>query len=162
MNNELNCLAQQLGDFLLAQQKMLATAESCTGGLIAQIVTDISGSSQWFERGFVTYSNQAKEEMLNVPAEILAKYGAVSVETAIKMAEGALQNSQADIAVSVTGIAGPSGGTSEKPVGTVIFAWATKSAQATSEICHFIGTRNDIRQQSAAHALRGLLAQIFH
>src|SRR5215831_857510 len=119
-------LARRVGSRLRRRGLMLATAESCTGGWIAQAVTSVAGSSDWFERGFVTYSNEAKKEMLGVRAATLSRHGAVSEEAAREMASGALKRSGAHVAIAVTGIAGPGGGTREKPVGTVCFAWATK------------------------------------
>ena len=127
MDNELFELAQQLGRLLKSKEKKIATAESCTGGWIAQIITEVSGSSAWFDRGFVTYSNAAKMEMLGVKPETLDNFGAVSAQTATEMVTGALAHSDADCAIAVTGIAGPDGGTAEKPVGTVFIAWAYKN-----------------------------------
>jgi len=126
----LEVLAARLGTALLAERLTLAAAESCTGGWVAQCVTAIAGSSDWFERGFVTYSNAAKQEMLGVPAATLAAHGAVSQPVAVAMAEGALRNSHADWALAITGVAGPSGGSAEKPVGTVCFAWACRGGVA--------------------------------
>ena len=149
-------LAIRAGNQLRDAHLMLATAESCTGGMIATAITDISGSSQWFERGFVTYSNQAKTEMIGVPAELIDKHGAVSEPVARAMAEGALRNSRAQVALSVTGIAGPAGGSEKKPVGTVSFAWSNR-LHNDAETLVFKGDREQIRAQAAAHALRGLL-----
>ena len=136
---------------------MLVTAESCTGGWAAQAVTAIAGSSDWFERGFVTYSNAAKEEMLGVRPATIAKYGAVSEETAREMALGALKHSRGTIALAITGIAGPSGGSAEKPVGTVCFAWARKGHDAIAETRRFSGDRDAVRRQSVEHALGKVL-----
>jgi len=137
----------------------LATAESCTGGLVSAAITDIAGSSKIFERGFVTYSNEAKAEMLDVSSETLAAFGAVSAETAREMAAGALAHSNADIAVSITGVAGPGGGTPEKPVGLVWFAVATKDTRAIAEKREFADLgRAAIRRESVITALRLLLA----
>lgn len=136
---------------------MLATAESCTGGWVAQTLTSIAGSSEWFERGFVTYSNAAKQEMLGVPADVLNEYGAVSEQTARAMAQGALQHSRADASLAVTGIAGPDGGTPNKPVGTVYFAWATKGGLAHARHCRLPGDRAEVRRRSVETALRGVL-----
>lgn len=149
-------LAQQVGEALKAHGKMLVTAESCTGGGVAQAITMISGSSAWFDRGFVTYSNTAKEEMLGVSPDTLEQYGAVSEQTVREMAEGALQYSRAQVALSVSGVAGPTGGTPEKPVGMVWFAWGTnKSVQA---VCHQIpGDRDAVRAKSVQIALQGVL-----
>lgn len=153
MNSSLLTLANHLGDYLLKQQKRIATAESCTGGLIAATLTEIAGSSAWFERGFVTYSNEAKMELLGVQARTLENYGAVSAQTAGEMAMGALHNSHADLAIAVTGIAGPSGGTVLKPVGTVFIAWAIKNSEPIIKPYLFIGNRADIRRQTVTEAL---------
>ena len=150
-------LARAVGHELKKQGLMLATAESCTGGWAAQIVTSVSGSSEWFERGFVTYTNISKREMLGVKTTILSRHGAVSEPTARAMAEGALANSHAQVAVAITGIAGPSGGTPEKPVGTVCFAWAGKKRDTVSAKHLFSGDREGIRRQAVATALQGLL-----
>jgi nicotinamide-nucleotide amidase len=149
-------LAQQVGAALKEHGMTLATAESCTGGGVAQAVTMISGSSDWFDRGFVTYSNTAKEEMLGVAPDTLEQHGAVSEQTVREMVDGALQYSRAQVALSVSGIAGPTGGTPEKPVGMVWFAWGTKdTVQAT---CHQIsGDRDAVRAKSVQIALQGVL-----
>jgi nicotinamide-nucleotide amidase len=149
-------LAGRLGTRLKAAKEVLATAESCTGGWAAQVVTSVAGSSAWFERGFVTYSNAAKQELLGVRAETLSAHGAVSEETARDMARGALERSKATVAVSITGVAGPTGGTPEKPVGTVCFAWARGSA-VRSETRRFAGDRESIRRQSVILALEGVM-----
>ncbi|MCB4359747.1 CinA family protein [Quatrionicoccus australiensis] len=154
--NELEILAERLGTSLLARGEWLTAAESCTGGWLAQSVTAIAGSSGWFERGFVTYSNAAKVDMLGVPETTLARQGAVSEATARAMAQGALAHSRADWAVAITGIAGPGGGTPEKPVGTVCFAWAGKDGGCTAQTCHFVGERAVVREQAVRHALLGL------
>lgn len=158
MDAALAALSQRVGDFLRERSLLLATAESCTGGWVAQIVTHTGGSSAWFERGFVTYSNDAKTEMLGVKPETLAAQGAVSEETAREMAAGALANSRAGVALAITGIAGPSGGSAEKPVGTVCFAWCRRGEPPRSERRHFDGDREAVRRQSALHALETLLA----
>jgi len=150
-------LAQSIAMRLMARGEMLATAESCTGGWAAQALTALAGSSNWFERGFVTYSNAAKEEMLGVPPETLAHHGAVSEETAREMALGALSHSRAAVALAITGIAGPSGGTLEKPVGMVCFAWAAKGGATRSETRRFAGDREAVRRQSVERALAGVL-----
>ncbi|MCK4608225.1 MAG: CinA family protein [Gammaproteobacteria bacterium] len=153
-------LAQQLSLILEAQNLMFVTAESCTGGQVAQIITSIAGSSAWFERGFITYSNAAKEEMLGVKVETIVKYGAVSEEVATQMAEGALTHSHAQVSLAVTGIAGPAGGTAAKPVGTVSFAWAgtaSSNLKTSSTTCHFQGDRNSIRSQAAEFVLQELI-----
>ncbi len=149
--------ARALGEGLQARALRCATAESCTGGWIAKAITDVAGSSGWFECGFVTYSNQAKEQLLGVRGETLAAYGAVSRETVIEMAEGALARSPAGIAVAVSGIAGPGGGTPERPVGTVWFAWAGAGRPTRTERCRFPGDREAVRRQGVLHALQGLL-----
>jgi len=156
----LEALAGQLGVLLLGEQQRLVTAESCTGGWVAQCLTAIAGSSEWFDRGFVTYSNEAKLEMLGVPPDTLAEHGAVSQPVAVAMADGALRHSRADWAVAITGIAGPTGGSVEKPVGTVCFAWVCRDGRVVAETCHFAGNREAVRAQSVAHALAGLLEQI--
>ena len=154
-------LSRQVGAALAARGEWLATAESCTGGWVAQALTDIAGSSAWFERGFVTYANAAKIEMLGVTPEILANYGAVSCETASAMAAGALRHAHVDWALAITGIAGPSGGSIDKPVGTVCFAWASKRQPTPdSEKMHFDGDRRGIRLQAVRFALNGLLHRI--
>ena len=158
--HRLEALAGQLGTLLLDGQQKLVTAESCTGGWVAQCLTAIAGSSEWFDRGFVTYSNEAKQEMLGVPTDTLAEHGAVSQPVAVAMAEGALRNSRADWAVAITGIAGPSGGSTEKPVGTVCFAWACRDGRVATGTCHFAGNREGVRAQSVAHALAGLIEQL--
>lgn len=135
---------------------MLATAESCTGGMIAAACTDLAGSSNWFERGFVTYSNAAKTELLGVAPALIAQFGAVSEPVARAMAAGALAHSHAQVAVAVTGVAGPGGGSAEKPVGTVWFGWATP-AGVTSEVMQFAGDRAAVRQATVRHALARLL-----
>lgn len=150
-------LITQLADALQTKGWMLATAESCTGGWIAKVCTDMAGSSAWFERGFVTYSNAAKQDMLDVQAATLANNGAVSEAVTAEMAAGALSHSRAQVAVSVSGIAGPGGGTPTKPVGTVCFGWAMENGTTRTETCHFDGDREAVRQQSVEHALRTLL-----
>ena len=147
-----------LGTALRARGAMLATAESCTGGLIAAACTAVAGSSDWFERGFVTYSNAAKTEMLGVDAALIAAHGAVSAEVARAMAEGALVHSRAAIAVAVTGIAGPGGAVPGKPVGTVWFALAQRGGQVQAELLQLQGDRTAVREQTVAHALERLLA----
>jgi len=149
-------LAGEVGAALKQRGWMLALAESCTGGMAAQFVTAIPGSSGWFERGFVTYSNAAKMQMLGVSLFTLDKHGAVSLETAREMALGALKNSRAQIAAAITGIAGPDGGTQQKPVGTVCFAWVNMN-QVTTSIEHFAGDRTAVRRQAVNHCLQRLL-----
>lgn len=149
-------LVSQLAERLLVAQARLATAESCTGGWIAKVLTDMAGSSAWFDRGFVTYSNQAKREMLGVRSGTLEQHGAVSRETVLEMVSGALEHSAANYSVAVSGIAGPGGGTPDKPVGTVWLAWGTPaSVEAVCE--HFSGDREQVRAQTVERALRGLL-----
>lgn len=155
---ELESLAAELGAALLRRGWMLAVAESCTGGWAAQALTAVAGSSAWFERGFITYSNDAKREMLGVRAETLAAFGAVSEETAAEMALGVLTYARAQAAFAITGIAGPSGGTPDKPVGTVCFAWARAGAEVVTARQHFSGDRRRIRAQSVQEALRHMLA----
>lgn len=150
-------LARKLGRALKDASAVLATAESCTGGWAAQAVTSVAGSSEWFERGFVVYSNAAKVELLGVRAETLERHGAVSAQTAAEMALGALARSKASLALSITGVAGPGGGSPDKPVGTVCFAWAGRGGPVRSETLHLAGDRESIRRQSVVHALQGVL-----
>jgi nicotinamide-nucleotide amidase len=152
-----NALAESLGRKLKAHGELLVTAESCTGGGVAQAVTAIAGSSEWFERGFVTYSNEAKAELLGVRASTLERHGAVSEETAREMALGALAKSRGTLALAITGIAGPGGGSPDKPVGTVCFAWARRGGAARSETRRFAGDREAVRRQSVERALTGVL-----
>lgn len=149
-------LAEEVGKALQQRGMMLATAESCTGGWVAEAVTAVPGSSGWFDRGFITYTNDAKQDMLGVAAATLAKHGAVSEQTVREMAAGALRNSRAQAALAISGIAGPSGGTAEKPVGTVWIAWAFANGAVTSEKRVFAGGRRDVRQQAVERALQGL------
>jgi nicotinamide-nucleotide amidase len=152
----LETLAARVGARLREKRALLVTAESCTGGWVSQAVTAIAGSSEWFERGFVVYSNAAKEELLGVRRETLQRYGAVSEQTARELALGALARSKGTISVAVTGVAGPSGGSATKPVGFVCFAWATK-AGAKSETRNFAGDRKAVRHESVVRALEGVL-----
>lgn len=156
MESELFKLAEQLGRLLKANGKTIATAESCTGGWIAQVITEVPGSSTWFDRGFVTYSNAAKVQMLDVSPQTLEDYGAVSTETAAEMAAGVLAYSDADVAVAVTGIAGPDGGTPEKPVGTVFIAWAHKNGVSKVVRKQWTGNRRQIREQTVKSAIEGM------
>lgn len=149
-------LARRIGERLKAANAMLVTAESCTGGWAAQVVTSVAGSSAWFDRGFVTYSDAAKQELLGVSAETLRQHGAVSEQTAREMARGALQRSRASVALSITGVAGPSGGTREKPVGMVCFAWS-RASEVRSGTHYFSGDRESVRRQSVILALEGVL-----
>lgn len=156
----LDSLAARVGAQLKRRRLKLATAESCTGGWVAQTVTSVSGSSAWFERGFVTYSNEAKKELLGVRDSILSRYGSVSEETARAMAAGALGRSRAQLAVAVTGVAGPSGGTRRKPVGMVCLAWTGDGIGPESLTCRFRGGRESVRRQSVVAALRGVLERL--
>lgn len=149
-------LAGQLAGLLQAQGRMLATAESCTGGMISAACTDLAGSSNWFERGFVTYSNEAKTDLLGVPSPLIARHGAVSEEVARAMAAGAISHSRAQVSVAVTGVAGPTGGSAAKPVGTVWFGFALPG-RLVSEVRRFDGDRAAVRGATVAHALRRLL-----
>jgi nicotinamide-nucleotide amidase len=155
----LNDIARKVGEKLKASRAMLVTAESCTGGWVAQALTSIAGSSDWFERGFVTYSDDSKQELLGVRSETLARHGAVSEETAREMAQGALARSKGTVALAVTGVAGPGGGSAAKPVGMVCFAWASKHA-VQSETRRFSGDRESVRRQSVIRALEGVLEQL--
>jgi nicotinamide-nucleotide amidase len=157
MDKELEQLSVQVGQALLERQLMLACAESCTGGWVSEVVTATSGSSQWFERGFITYSSAAKQEQLGVTADTLRQHGAVSEETVREMAAGALRRSHAQAALAISGVAGPTGGSPDKPVGTVCFAWALRGGVAVSQTLHFSGDRETVRRLSVLHALRGLL-----
>jgi nicotinamide-nucleotide amidase len=162
MPRTVETLAAILGARLKAAGAVLATAESCTGGWVSQAVTTVAGSSDWFDRGFVAYSNEAKRDLLGVSAETLARFGAVSEDAAREMARGALERSRAQVAVAITGIAGPSGGTPAKPVGTVCLAWAERPGAAAaigirSETRHFTGDRESVRRQSVIRALQGLV-----
>lgn len=159
-SDTLTTLATLVGARLKAKGLKLATAESCTAGWVAQAVTSISGSSEWFDRGFVTYSNDAKREMLGARAETLAAHGAVSENIAREMAAGALDRSGAGVAASVTGVAGPTGGSPEKPVGMVCFAWALRGGAVESETHRFEGDRESIRRQSVVRSLQGLLERL--
>jgi nicotinamide-nucleotide amidase len=152
----MNALARKVGEALTARGLKLVTAESCTGGWVAMALTAIAGSSDWFERGYVTYSNEAKREALGVSADTLARHGAVSEKTAREMAAGALARSHGQVALSITGVAGPTGGSADKPVGTVCFAWAHGS-NILSETKRFDGNRESVRRQSVVHALHGVL-----
>ena len=155
-DDELRRLAIDLGERLRAGHHMLVSAESCTGGWIAKVVTDIAGSSDWFDCGMVVYSYEAKQAMLGVHPQTLEVHGAVSRETAIEMVSGALVHSGASVAVAVTGIAGPGGGGPDKPVGTVWVAWKRRGGYARAELFHFDGDREAVRRQTVAAALSGL------
>ncbi|KGM06878.1 C-terminal domain of CinA type S [Methylophaga thiooxydans] len=153
----LHQLVEEIAQLLVKQQKQLVTAESCTGGWVAKCCTDLAGSSAWFERGFVTYSNEAKIDELGVAPATLDKNGAVSLSVVEEMALGALAHSNADMSVAITGIAGPEGGTTEKPVGTVWIGWAMQNAGVHSICFQFAGDRNTIRKQAVFEALTGIV-----
>ena len=155
--SELKELAEKVGEQLLQQHKLLAVAESCTGGWVAKCLTDIAGSSQWFDRGFVSYSNAAKQAMLGVSGDTLETAGAVSEQTVREMAAGVLENSLATVALAISGIAGPGGAMPGKPVGTVCFAWTVAGDEVQAETRHFEGDRESVRRQSVGFALQGLL-----
>jgi len=154
---ELEALSERVGECLLARRLMVVTAESCTGGWVAQAITATAGCSQWFERGFVTYSNSAKMELLGVQAATLERHGAVSEATVREMAEGALSRSHAQVAVAVSGIAGPGGGSLDKPVGTVCLAWAGSGFTTLARRAQFLGNRETVRRLAVAAALQGIL-----
>jgi len=160
----LRSLATELGNALHARHQMLVTTESCTGGWVAKVLTDIPGSSAWFDRGFVTYTNQAKQDLLDVPAEILDTQGAVSQQTAEEMVQGGLRHSQAHFSLAITGIAGPGGSTADKPVGLVWFSWAEKQESGEPIIwsTHYVftGDREVVRRQAVATALKGMLGGV--
>lgn len=160
VNRDLAQLVAAVAQGLLASGRWLATAESCTGGLIAAACTALPGSSRWFDRGFVTYSNEAKQQMLGVSADTLNNFGAVSSETVLAMAFGALAHSKADIAISVSGIAGPDGGTDAKPVGTVWFALARKGVDVEARVQNFSGERAAVREQALEFALQWLVESL--
>ena len=157
MDTELNALSVTVGEALTARGWMLTTAESCTGGWVDEAVTATSGSSAWFDRGFVTYSNSAKVDMLGVSPATLANEGAVSEATVAEMAQGALEHSAAQLAIAVSGVAGPGGGTLAKPVGMVCLAWAQRGQPSRVRTLQLPGDRAAVRRQSVIHALRGLI-----
>lgn len=152
-------LCRLVADLMLKNKVFLATAESCTGGLIAAACTDLAGSSLWFDRGFVTYSNAAKMDMLGVDTAVIEQFGAVSEKVVTAMALGAVNHSAAQVSVAVTGVAGPSGGSVEKPVGTVWIGWCV-NGQTTTQLCHFEGDRATVRAQTVQHALYGLIERL--
>ncbi|MBP6097225.1 MAG: nicotinamide-nucleotide amidohydrolase family protein [Methyloversatilis sp.] len=158
MDDELNALSVKVGSTLRATGHLLATAESCTGGWVAEVVTATAGSSAWFDCGFITYSNTAKQRLLGVLPATLATHGAVSEPVALELVRGALLNSSATVAISITGIAGPGGAVPGKPVGTVCFGWAVKDGAERAETCHFDGDREAVRRSSVCHTLAVLLA----
>lgn len=153
-------IVQELASRLVKGQQIIATAESCTGGWIAQELTSVAGSSAWFDRGFVTYSNQSKQEMLSVSEATLQQYGAVSEQVVKEMAEGALLHSCAQFSVVTSGIAGPGGGSVEKPVGTVWFAWGCDGGETKTQMCCFDGDRESVRKQAVRVALEGILQNL--
>ncbi len=155
MSPELNASVAVLAEILQSRNLRLVTAESCTGGGIASALTDLAGSSRWFECGFVTYSNEAKVRYLGVPPAIIEQCGAVSEETVRAMVAGAVNNSLGDLAVAVSGVAGPGGGSEDKPVGTVWFAWGNENQQI-AECCHFPGNREQVRALAVVHGIQGL------
>jgi len=157
---ELFDLAEQVGMALKTRAMMLAIAESCTGGWVGEAVTAVPGSSPWFDRGFITYTNEAKQEMLGVSAATLGQCGAVSEQTVLEMVSGVLNNSRAQVALAISGIAGPGGGAPEKPVGTVWFAWGFKNGAVASERQQFAGDRYEVRRQAVKAALQGLLGRL--
>ena len=150
-------LTKTLAQILLSRNWTVSLAESCTGGLVCSTLTELAGSSEWFERGYITYSNEAKTECLGVPAELIEAHGAVSEQVAKAMAEGARMNSGSNVAISITGVAGPSGGSAEKPVGTVFFGWTTEN-QTLIKTMRFNGNRQMVRQQATEFALTELIA----
>jgi len=158
--DDLETLAEQVGAALKSRGMMLASAESCTGGWVGAAITAVAGSSHWFDRGFITYTNESKQEMLGVSAKTLAEYGAVSEPTVREMVAGALKHSHAQVALAISGIAGPGGATQDKPVGTVCIAWALRSGAERSQTAHFQGDRAAVRRQAVAAALRGVLEMI--
>lgn len=154
--------AEQFGKILREHHLKCVVAESCTGGALAASITDIPGSSQWFERGFITYTNESKSELLGVPQKIITSFGAVSEPVVLAMATGALVASRADISIAVSGIAGPSGGTQVKPVGTVWIAWAFKNQSTSTQLFLFSGDRQTIRQQAVLAGLNGAIEHLLH
>src|SRR5690606_2728004 len=159
-DSALEALARRLGRALQVKGWRLATAESCTGGWVGKVMTDVAGSSQWYDGGVVSYANAAKERLLDVPAALLAEHGAVSEPVAAAMAEGVRGRLGTELAVAISGVAGPGGGTPDKPVGTVCFAWASAAGTETEQR-HFPGNRDEVRRASAAYALEGLLARVW-
>ena len=157
MDKRLEALSTKIGNLLKSKGLTLATAESCTGGWVSKVITDISGSSHWFERGFVTYTNTSKQEMLGVDTKILEQYGAVSEQVAQQMAEGAIKHSHADVSLAISGIAGPHGDTPEKPLGMVCLAWSGKAFATFSRVDYFKGDREQVRYQAVTAALQGIL-----
>ncbi|BAL26598.1 CinA family protein [Azoarcus sp. KH32C] len=161
MDPHLNALSAEVGAWLLARKLKLGCAESCTGGWVAEVVTATAGSSEWFDCGFITYSNESKQELLDVPADTLRRHGAVSEPTVGAMVAGVLSRSRADVVLAVSGIAGPGGGSPDKPVGTVCFAWGARDGRTHCATCHFSGDREAVRRQAVFHALRELMTMDF-
>lgn len=159
-DQQLQDIASAVAERLCRRNWMMTAAESCTGGWVAKVCTDLPGSSAWFERGFVTYTNEAKQEMLGVKALTLSEHGAVSEATVREMAQGALANSRAQLSLAISGIAGPGGATPDKPVGTVCFAWSVEGLPLQSERACFDGDREAVRRQAVAHALDGVLKRL--
>ena len=157
MDKVLYQTASRLAEQLLERQLMLATAESCTGGWVAKVLTDLPGCSAWFDRGFVTYTNASKHEMLGVPLATLEAFGAVSEATVREMVEGVLRHSPARVSLAISGIAGPTGATEDKPLGTVWFGWAVKDKMIEAECRHFEGDREAVRAQAVKHTLSRLI-----
>ena len=157
MDAQLDTLSRQIGEHLATHGWRLATAESCTGGWVAEVVTATAGSSGWFDCGFITYSNDAKCALLGVSPMTLARYGAVSEQTTAAMAKGTLERSEADISLSISGIAGPGGGSKDKPVGTVCFGWARSGEAPQTATCHFDGDREAVRRRAVIFALEEIL-----
>ena len=152
----MDILSAQVGGLLKSHGLMLATAESCTGGGVAQAITDVAGSSAWFERGFITYSNLSKQQMLGVSEATLSQHGAVSEAVVREMVAGALDHSAAQVAVAISGIAGPEGGTPDKPVGTVWFAWGLKNGMTQARMHRIAGSRSEVRAMAVHIALQGI------
>ncbi len=157
MDDPFTKTAQKLAKLLEQRQQVVAVAESCTGGWVAKVLTDLAGCSAWFDRGFVTYTNEAKHQMLGVSIKTIERFGAVSEETVHEMALGVLNNSPAHYSLAVSGIAGPSGATEGKPVGTVWFGWAIRDEEVVAECCRFEGDREAVRRQAVAYSLRRLV-----
>jgi len=159
-DQDLTTLAQKLGDKLKQSRQLLATAESCTGGWVGKVITDVPGSSHWYDRGFITYTNQSKQEILGVPVNIIEQFGAVSEHTVRAMVAGVLAHSHADVALSISGIAGPGGGTDTKPVGLVYFGWGKRNGEVHTQSQTFRGDREEIRRQAVQHSLSILMTYI--
>ena len=161
MDEHLNTLSAEVGAWLHSRGLKLACAESCTGGWVAQVVTATAGSSDWFDCGFITYSNESKQQLLGVPRDTLRRHGAVSEATVAAMVQGTFSQSRADVALAVSGIAVPGGGSADKPVGTVCFAWGTRDGRMRNATCRFSGDRESVRRQAVFHALRELMTMDF-